>query len=228
MKRICLKSALASAYFWQKNSRFGMMATSRGSNVTQPNGFNATWTVKLRILLPNKGEFSDEILLYQTSAPLTHLYSMICDASYDGSGYHCLLGAVNQTNSITETTFLQIRFLSSGAVTKVLALYSFQQQNDPTLRTLLQPLAYSGYITVTTNWTNNFTSENLMSGNIYDSYGNYNGTWDIPPYTEIVSYGGQPTSNNTIWFVNQPTNNSWSIISTSLQKFRPDGMGTIL
>ena len=145
---------------------------------------------------------------------------MICDANYGGSGYHCLLGAVDQTNS---TTFLQIRFLSSGAVTDVLPLGSFQQQNDPTLRTLLYPLVYGGYVTSTINWTNNFTSENLISGNIYDSYGNYNGTWDIPPYTEIVSYGGQPTSNNTIWLLNQPTNNSWSIISTSLQKFRPDG-----
>ena len=95
------------------------------------------------------------------------------------------LGAVNQTDSTTDATFDLFRREPLLKFWHLVVSNKFSSG---------LPLAHGGYITVTVNWTNNFTSVYLTSGKINNSNGNYNGSG-------VLLSGGEPqTMSLHIWY----------------------------
>ncbi|CAG8586642.1 8028_t:CDS:2, partial [Ambispora leptoticha] len=198
---------------------YGLAYTINKTSETQPHKNNisdalyANWEAYVTFLRPDAEELMQPFLLYETTEQLSGLTIYSCNTPYDADGYKCLLKLEMIFGNSTQILFKQVWFLTSGSVYKIedvpLANPNYEV-ND------ISTLFYGGFLM--TIYNKKGTDNSSVTGFIYDSAGNHNGTWDIPDNVRVSdAYDILP--NNTLWGVSTVTNTTLSIVTTSLTRF---------
>jgi hypothetical protein len=198
------------------------------TNTTDSSEANSHWEVYLKVVNLDERNPTEPYLIYQTPVPYTTISVRTCASAYDGSGHQCIINTqLNTTtlrqNPITGTfenktvlskSYIRVKFLSTGAVTAVkeLATYEEFEEKPPTIE--VYSLRYGGYLLV------NMAEE--IRVDLYDESGTYIQRLDLPADIHTTSYVST-FPNNSAWTVSEVFDKTWSFISTDVPKLLPNG-----
>jgi len=182
---------------------------------------SAKWEVYVSFLNSDAIEPTKSYLIYETSVPFSNLSLRACSSSSDGSGHQCIINMFHDnTFGNSSETFVRITFLSTGAVIDVKELITINTITD---EMEVYNLPYGGYLLNTlTASVNKPKTFDKLTIDLYDNNGTFVQRADIPTDMHI-SYGLLTFPNNSVWTVSEIFNKTWSLISTDLPKFLPNG-----
>ncbi|GBC02683.1 hypothetical protein RclHR1_04750011 [Rhizophagus clarus] len=181
-----------------------------------------TLYVYVNFYKPEINDFTEPFIIYQTSIPNIFMTFAMCSVDNLGIGYQCIiqLRKITSTNPLNNEYFghnlvLDVSFLSSGSVTRIVQLSGNYEKADVVIK---YPLTYGGYLLMYKNSAQNGC---LLGGDIFDPNDIYYSTWDIPQNFIIQSpcisiYNFIYMRFESIWKI---TPTDLTIVSTDVPRF---------